>query len=81
MMVEQISSEVRGDGIKNAERKPNAGGQLFPHVASQLLPRGFRVWLDAATAAAVVKASEDGAVKAADDNSGDRESVLYSGEY
>jgi hypothetical protein len=56
MMVEQISSEVRGDGIKNAERKPNAGGQLFPHIASQLLPRGFRVWLDAATAAAVTKA-------------------------
>jgi hypothetical protein len=28
-MMEQISSQVQDDGIKNAEGKPFAGGQLF----------------------------------------------------
>jgi translation initiation factor 4G len=46
------------------------------------LSRGFRGAVkDAATAAAVTQASEDEVVKAANDNNGDRESVLYSDEY
>jgi translation initiation factor 4G len=85
-MMEQISPEVRDDGIKNAEGKPIAGGQLFRKYLLNRCQEDFeRGWAakDAAAAAAVAKASEDEAVKQANDKNkdGEDEPVLYSEEY
>lgn len=84
-MMEQISSKVQDDGIKNSDGKPIAGGQLFRKYLLNRCQEDFeRGWdaKDAAAAAAVAKASEDEAAKAANDKRGDDgEPVLYSDEY
>jgi len=85
-MMEQISPKVQDDGIKNAEGKPIAGGQLFRKYLLNRCQEDFeRGWAakDAAAAAAVAKASEDEAIKAANDKNkdSDDEPVLYSEEY
>ncbi|KAH7909368.1 ARM repeat-containing protein [Hygrophoropsis aurantiaca] len=84
-MMEQISAEVQDDGIRNAEGKPIAGGQLFRKYLLNRCQEDFeRGWFakEAAAAAAKVKASSDEATKAANDSAGaDGETALYSDEY
>ena len=85
-MMEQISPKVQDDGIKNPEGKPIAGGQLFRKYLLNRCQEDFeRGWAakDAAAAAAVAKASEDEAIKQANDKNkdSDDEPVLYSEEY
>jgi translation initiation factor 4G len=84
-MMNQISSKVQVDDIKNSEGMPIAGGQLFRKCLLNRCQEDFeRGWgaKDATAAAVVAKASEDEAAKAANDQSGDiGEPVLYSDEY
>jgi translation initiation factor 4G len=82
-MMEQISAKVQDDGIKNSEGKAIASGRLFRKYLLNRCQEDFeRGW--AAKDAAVAKASEDEAVKAANDKNKDGEDgepVLYSDEY
>ncbi|EIW54449.1 uncharacterized protein TRAVEDRAFT_173662 [Trametes versicolor FP-101664 SS1] len=83
-MMEQISPNVRDDGIKNADGKPIAGGQLFRKYLLNRCQEDFeRGWVakEATAAAAATKATEDQAAKAAADGKEDEESALYSEEY
>lgn len=91
-MMEQISPKVQDDGIKNAEGKPIAGGQLFRKYLLNRCQEDFeRGWVakEATAAAAATKAMEDKAAKAANEKSTDAEAsgepgdeiVLYSDEY
>ena len=83
-MMEQISPNVRDDGIKNAEGKPIAGGQLFRKYLLNRCQEDFeRGWVakESTAAAAATKASEDQAAKAAAEENKDGESALYSEEY
>ena len=87
-MMEQISPKVQDDGIKNAEGKPIAGGQLFRKYLLNRCQEDFeRGWVakEATAAAAATKAMEDQAAKAANEQSKDGETgdeiVLYSEEY
>ncbi|KAJ3551381.1 hypothetical protein NP233_g13091 [Leucocoprinus birnbaumii] len=88
-MMEQISNKVQDDGIKNPEGKPIAGGQLFRKYLLNRCQEDFeRGWVqkEATAAAAVAKASQDEAVKAANEKKaegegGDDEVALYSDEY
>ena len=86
--MEQISPKVQDDGIKNAEGKPIAGGQLFRKYLLNRCQEDFeRGWVakEATAAAAATKAMEDQAAKAANEQSKDGETgdeiVLYSEEY
>ena len=82
-MMEQISPNVRDDGIKNAEGKPIAGGQLFRKYLLNRCQEDFeRGWVakEATAAAALTKASEDQAVKAAAEQNKDGENN-FSDEY
>ena len=61
-MMEQISTKVQDDGIKNNEGKPIAGGQLFRKYLLNRCQEDFeRRWVakEAAAAAAATKATED----------------------
>lgn len=81
-MMEKISPNVQDDGIRNADGKPIAGGQLFRKYLLNRCQEDFeRGWAakDAAASAAAAKASEDAAVKKAAEASGEAE--LYSDEY
>ncbi|KIJ65955.1 hypothetical protein HYDPIDRAFT_151661 [Hydnomerulius pinastri MD-312] len=83
-MMETISAEVQDDGIKNADGKPIAGGQLFRKYLLNRCQEDFeRGWFakEAAAAAAAAKASDDQAIKAANEKKGTEESELYSDEY
>ncbi|KAK0226366.1 hypothetical protein IW262DRAFT_1361563 [Armillaria fumosa] len=85
-MMEQISPKVQDDGIKNAEGKPIAGGQLFRKYLLNRCQEDFeRGWVakEATAAAAASKAIEDQAAKAAAEKKGDGEEeiALYSEEY
>ncbi|KAL7277802.1 hypothetical protein ACG7TL_008746 [Trametes sanguinea] len=83
-MMEQISPNVRDDGIKNAEGKPIAGGQLFRKYLLNRCQEDFeRGWVakEATAAAAAAKATEDQAAKAAAEQNQDGEAALYSDEY
>lgn len=83
-MMEQISPDVRHDGIKNAEGKPLSGGQLFrKYLLSRCREDFERHWVakEATVAAAATKATEDQAAKAAAEGKEDGESALYSEEY
>jgi translation initiation factor 4G len=84
-MMEQISPKVQDDGIKNAEGKPFAGGQLFRKYLLNRCQEDFeRGWVakEATAAAAATKATEDQAVKEANEKTkGEEESELYSDEY
>ena len=86
-MMEQISSKVQDDGIKNTEGKPIAGGQLFRKYLLNRCQEDFeRGWVakEATAAAAAAKASQDEAAKAANQQSkegGTEEVALYSEEY
>ncbi|PBK74052.1 ARM repeat-containing protein [Armillaria solidipes] len=85
-MMEQISPKVQGDGIKNNEGKPIAGGQLFRKYLLNRCHEDFeRGWMakEATVAAAASKAIEDQAAKAAAEKKGDGEEeiTLYSEEY
>lgn len=81
-MMETISPNVQDDGIRHADGKPIAGGQLFRKYLLNRCQEDFeRGWAakDAAASAAAAKASEDAAVKKAAEASGEAE--LYSDEY
>ncbi|EIW54417.1 ARM repeat-containing protein [Trametes versicolor FP-101664 SS1] len=82
-MMEQIRPNVRDDGIKNADGKPIAGGQLFRKYLLNRCQEDFeRGWVAKeapAAAVAATKATEDQAAKAADGEE-DEESALYSEE-
>ncbi|KAI8970822.1 hypothetical protein BD414DRAFT_501765 [Trametes punicea] len=83
-MMEQISPNVRDDGIKNAEGKPIAGGQLFRKYLLNRCQEDFeRGWVakEATAAAAAAKATEDQAAKAAAEQNENGEAALYSDEY
>ena len=84
-MMEQISPKVQDDGIKNAEGKPFAGGQLFRKYLLNRCQEDFeRGWAakEIAAAAAATKATGDQAVKEANEKTkGGEESELYSEEY
>ena len=84
-MMEQISPKVQDDGIKNAEGKSFAGGQLFRKYLLNRCQEDFeRGWVDEETtaAAAATKATEDRAIKEANEKTkGGEESRLYSDEY
>lgn len=82
-MMETISPEVQDDGIRNSEGKPIAGGQLFRKYLLNRCQEDFeRGWVakETTAAAAAAKASDDQAIKAANETKGD-ESELYSEEY
>ncbi len=85
-MMEQISPKVQDDGIKNAEGKPIAGGQLFRKYLLNRCQEDFeRGWMakETTAAAAASKAIEDQAAKAVAEKKGDGEEeiALYSEEY
>ncbi|EAU91617.1 eukaryotic initiation factor 4F subunit P130 [Coprinopsis cinerea okayama7 len=85
-MMEQISPKVQDDGIKNAEGRPIAGGQLFRKYLLNRCQEDFeRGWVnkEATAAAAKAKAADDEAIKAANDSKKDKEGEveLYSDEY
>jgi len=90
-MMEQISPKVQDDGIKNTEGRPFAGGQLFRKYLLNRCQEDFeRGWVakEATAAAAATKATEDKAVKEANEKTkgggggGEgEESELYSDEY
>ena len=84
-MMEQISPKVQDDGIKNIEGKPFAGGQLFRKYLLNRCQEDFeRGWVakEATAAAAATKATEDLAVREANEKTkGGEESDLYSDEY
>ena len=84
-MMEQISPKVQDDGIKNTEGKPFAGGQLFRKYLLNRCQEDFeRGWVakETTAAAAASKATEDQAVKEANEKTkGEDESELYSEEY
>ncbi|KIY68094.1 hypothetical protein CYLTODRAFT_421949 [Cylindrobasidium torrendii FP15055 ss-10] len=91
-MMEQISSKVQDESIKNQEGKPIAGGQLFRKYLLNRCQEDFeRGWVakENAAAAAAAKKGEDDAAKAenekkqdADGNTNaDEEIALYSDEY
>ena len=86
-MMEQISTNVQDDGIKNNEGKPITGGQLFRKYLLNRCQEDFeRGWVakEATAAAAATKALEDEAAKAANaktKEAGTEEIVLYSDEY
>jgi len=86
-MMEQISTNVQDDGIKNHEGKPITGGQLFRKYLLNRCQEDFeRGWVakEATAAAAATKALEDEAAKAANaktKEAGTEEIVLYSSEY
>jgi len=82
-MMEAISSKVQDDGIKNACGKPIAGGQLFcKHLLSRCQEDFEHGWVARGTTAraAIAKASNDQAIKAANEKKGN-ESKLYFDEY
>jgi len=84
-MMDLISPKVQDDGIKNAEGKPFAGGQLFRKYLLNRCQEDFeRGWVakETTAAAAATKATEDRAVKEANEKTkGEEESELYSEEY
>ena len=84
-MMEKISPKVQDDGIKNTEGKPFAGGQLFRKCLLNRCQEDFeRGWVAKETTAALAatKATEDKAVKEANEKAkGGEESELYSDEY
>ncbi|KAJ3815785.1 armadillo-type protein, partial [Lentinula aff. lateritia] len=79
----QISTKVQDDGIRNAEGKPIAGGNLFRKYLLNRCQEDFeRGWFNKeATAAAATKAKEEQALKAANTTKDEEEVALYSDEY
>ena len=87
-MMEQISPNVQDDGIRNNEGKPIAGGLLFRKYLLNRCQEDFeRGWSakEATAAAAASKATEDKAIKEANEMQASKEepgeSALYSEEY
>jgi translation initiation factor 4G len=84
-MMEQISSKVQDDSIKNSEGKPFAGGNLFRkyllNLCQEHVERGW-VAEEVTAAGATSQATVDKAVKEANEKTrGGEESELYSDEY
>ncbi|KIK97976.1 hypothetical protein PAXRUDRAFT_742412 [Paxillus rubicundulus Ve08.2h10] len=82
-MMETISPDVQDDGIKNTDGKPITGGQLFRKYLLNRCQEDFeRGWFakETTAAAAAAKASDDQAIKAANEKQGE-ENELYSDEY
>ena len=84
--MEQVSSIIQDDGMKNNDGKPIAGGQLFRKYLLNRCQENFeRGWVakEATAAAAATKALEDKAVKAANEKRDEQkeEHALYSEGY
>ncbi|KAI6145567.1 armadillo-type protein [Pisolithus tinctorius] len=82
-MMETLSPKVQDDGIKSTDGKPITGGQLFRKYLLNRCQEDFeRGWFakEATARAAAAKASDDEAIKAANEKKGE-ESELYSDEY
>lgn len=81
-LMERISQDVRDEGIKNADGKPIAGGNLFRKYllnrCQEDFERGWSAKEAAAVAAAANKANDEKAAAAAEKSG---EEVLYSDEY
>ena len=81
-LMERISQDVRDEGIKNADGKPIAGGNLFRKYllnrCQEDFERGWSAKEAAAVAAAASKADDEKAAAAAEKSG---EEVLYSDEY
>jgi len=83
-LMERISQDVRDEGIKNADGKPIAGGNLFRKYLLNRCQEDFeRGWSqrEAALQAAASKAEDDKAAAAIAEKAGGGEEVLYSDEY
>ncbi|OAX31060.1 ARM repeat-containing protein, partial [Rhizopogon vinicolor AM-OR11-026] len=82
-MMEQISPDVRDDGIKNSEGKPMpiAGGQLFLKYLLSRCQKDFERGWFSKEATAAAKASRDQATEAANEKKDTTEAELYSNEY
>jgi translation initiation factor 4G len=79
-MVEKISPKVQDDGIKNAEGKPFAGGQLFrKHLLNRCQEDFERRWVTKETTAAAApsKVTEDRVAEEANEETKGNESGLY----
>ena len=75
-MMEQISSKVQDDGIKNNDGKPIAGGQLFRKYLLSRCQEDFERGRVEATAAAATKALEDKAVRTANERKDEQKEEL-----
>ena len=80
-MMEQISPKVQDEGIKNAEGKPIAGGQLFRKYLLDRCQEDLERRWAAKENTADAKASEDQAAKAAVAKDEFGEAALYPDEY
>jgi translation initiation factor 4G len=83
-MMDKISPKVQDDGIKNAEGKPFAGGQLFRKYLLNCCQEDFeRRWVaeETTAAAASSKTTEDWVVEESNEKTKGEESQLYSDEY
>jgi hypothetical protein len=82
-MMEQISTNVHDVGIKTAQGKPIAGGQLIRKYLVNRCQEDFERWVakEAAAAAAAIKAKEHQSIKDANERNGTDEVALYSEEY
>ena len=81
-MMEMISPNVKDDGIRHADSKPIAGGQLFrKYILSRCQVDFERGWAvkDAIASAAAAKGSKDAAVKGTPKTFNETE--LFSDEY
>ncbi|KAJ4487289.1 armadillo-type protein [Lentinula edodes] len=75
-MMEQISANVQDDGIRNAEGKPIAGGNLFRKYLLNRCQEDFeRGWFNK-EATAATKVIEEQALKAANTTKGEEEVAL-----
>ncbi len=75
-MMEQISSKVQDDGIKNNDGKPIAGGQLFRKYLLNRCQEDFERGRVEATAAAATKSLEDKAVRTANERKDEQKEEL-----
>ncbi|PIL33521.1 hypothetical protein GSI_04144 [Ganoderma sinense ZZ0214-1] len=83
-MMEQISPNVHDDGVRKADGKPIAGGQLFHKYLLNRCQEDFeRGWVvkEATAAPDATKSSKDQAVKAAAEQNKGEETVPYTEEY
>jgi len=82
-MMERISPKVQDDGIKNAEGKPFAGGQLFRKYLLNRCQQDFeRGWVakETTAAASATKVTEDQAIKEANEKTKGEDAELYLDE-
>ena len=82
-IMEQISTNVQIDGIKNSKGEPITGGKLFRKLLLDRCQEDFDRWwvVKEATAAVATKSFEDEAANARTKEGGIEKIVIYSDEY